>query len=262
MGGFPRSGSTLLTALLNQHPKIYASENSPLRNMLAILDENINNMESWNSGYRQEGHVNCLKELGNSFYYDIEKPVIIDKNRTWGTPYTYRIAKHVNPNVKIVLTLRPILEILASFISLMNKNPNNNFDNDLKNTDFFAKYYRNLNDARCEYLMRAGGEIDMSLLAVANSLNYPENFHVVWYEDLVINTQQEMNKIYNFLNLEQHNNDLKNIIQVDKVNDLYAYGFKDLHTVKPIIEKSETNALDFLSDYIINKYANTLDFLK
>lgn len=262
MGGLPRSGSTLLTALLNQHPDIYTSETSPLRTMLGMLNDNLTFMESWNSGYRQDGHLNCLKELGNSFYYNIDKPIIIDKNRAWGTPYSYRLAKHINPNVKIILTLRPILEVLASFIYLMNKNQNNNFDNDLKNTDFFVKYYRDINDARCEYLMRSNGEIDMSLLAIANSLNYPENFHIVWYDNLVRNTQQELDNIYQFLGVGKYNNNLNNIVQLDKLDDISAYGFKDLHSIKSKIEMSSTNYLEVLSDYIINKYKDSLNFLK
>lgn len=261
LAGLPRSGSTLLTALLNQNNTIYASEVSPVASMMGFLYKNIEGMESFKADYKKNSHINCVKEIPNSFYSDIEKPIVIDKNRMWGTPFHFNLAQLINPDTKIILTVRPILEILASIINLCNKNPNNNIDLSLQNEDFYSKYYKDLNDARCEYVMRAGGELDLALLSVANSLNHPKNFHIVWYNNLTDNPQNELNKIYDFLGVKRHTHDLQNIKSVDKLNDVQAFGIHNLHKVKPKIEKSKTSPSESLSSYIINKYGSTLNFL-
>jgi sulfotransferase len=261
LAGLPRSGSTLLTALLNQNSTIYASEVSPVAKMMGLLYKNIEETESFKADYRKINHINCVKEIPNSFYSDIKKPIVIDKSRAWGAPFYFNLAQLVNPNTKIILTVRPILEILASIINLCNKNPNNNIDLNLQNEDFYSKYYKDLNDARCEYIMRAGGELDLALLSVANSLNHPENFHIVWYDDLTNNPQNELNKVYDFLKIEKHKHNLQNIKSVDKLNDIQAFGFHDLHKVNSKIEKSKTSPSESLSSYIINKYGSTLNFL-
>ena len=42
LGGLPRSGNTLLSALLNQNPDIYVSPLSPLLNNLLTIEKNLN----------------------------------------------------------------------------------------------------------------------------------------------------------------------------------------------------------------------------
>jgi sulfotransferase len=257
----PRSGSTMLTAILNQHPDLYASEVSPIRNFLAILEQDVFQMESFKANYRQESHINVLKEVGNIFYNDINKEFILDKNRTWGTPYTFGLAKLINPNPKIIFVMRPILEVLASLISVMEKNPLNLFDNDISSKDFFSKYYREKNDYRCDYLMRSGGEIDAAILAVANMVkNHPSNTHLIWYENLMSSPQEELNKISDFLEISRFDYDFNNIKQVDRLNDMDAFKMI-LHEVRPSLSVSKTNPSKVLSKYVIEKYSNALDFL-
>jgi len=45
LSGLPRSGSTLLGSLLNQHPEIYATPTSPLADLLCLLDTNFNHLD-------------------------------------------------------------------------------------------------------------------------------------------------------------------------------------------------------------------------
>ena len=53
--------------------------------------------------------------MGQAFYDGVDKPIIVDKNRAWGTPYNLNLAALLNPDVRIITTVRPILEVLASF---------------------------------------------------------------------------------------------------------------------------------------------------
>lgn len=263
MAGLPRSGSTILTAILNQHPDLYVSPQTDLLQMLYTLHKDIPTYESFNAELRSAGYENVLKKLPYTFYEDINKSVIIDKNRGWGTPYNFdNLSKFMNSDVKVILTLRPILEVLASFIRKANKNPNNYIDSAMANTDFFPSYYRNIQDARCDYLMRPNGDIDKSLLSIFNLIkNHKDKVKVVWYSDLISNPDTTLDSIIKFLNLSKFQFNLNSIKETDKHNDINAFGIKDLHTIKSTLSTSKRDPSKVLSDYIINKYKNTLDFL-
>ena len=45
LGGFPRSGSTLLGSLLNQHPDIYVSPTSPLGDVVTDIEKIFNKID-------------------------------------------------------------------------------------------------------------------------------------------------------------------------------------------------------------------------
>ena len=261
MGGLPRSGSTVLTALLNQHPDIYASPQSHLVEMYYLLEESIYDSEPWKAGLLTENTNDLLASLGNYFYSSIEKPIIIDKNRNWGTPGNVKYAKILNENAKTIICLRPIAEILASFVRLANKNPNNVIDIAIKDDDFYGKYYRSIDDVRCDYLMRGNGEIDRSLLAIATLIQNPKNCHIIWYNDFLLHTQEVLTGVYNFLEVDNFYNNLNKIKQLDKHKDEDAFGIKDLHTISSFIRPSKTNPELLLSPYIMAKYQNCLDFL-
>jgi sulfotransferase len=261
MGGLPRSGSTVLTAILNQHPDVYSSPQSEYINMYFVLRNEIHSSESWKSNLMQEGYQNTLDSLGNLLYSHIEKPIVIDKNRAWGTPGNQVVAESLNKNPKTILVLRPILEVLSSFVKLAEKNPDNFIDNNIANQDFFAKYYREINDVRCDYLMRSNGEIDQSILALATLIQNPGTYHIVWYEDLIANPEKALAGIYQFLGIESFKHNLSNIRQLDKHNDASVFGIKDLHTISSSIKPSKTKPETILSDYVLSKYRNVLDFI-
>lgn len=261
MGGLPRSGSTVLTAILNQHPEIYASPQSELLGIYYNLQNEIYKSESWQSGLMQGNYQTTIDSLGNLFYSGIEKPVIIDKNRSWGTPGNHNIATTLNEIPKTILVLRPIIEILSSFIRLAEKNPENFIDKAIANQDFFSKYYREKNDVRCDYLMRSNGEIDQALLAIATLVNKPEICHLVWYDDLIADPQARLSGIYQFLDIYDFKHNFSKIKQLDKHDDAKIFGIKDLHSISSSIKASKTKPELVLSNYTMDKYKNTLDFI-
>jgi len=261
--GLPRSGSTVLSALINQHPEIYASPQTELLEMIFQIQNVMHFSESYNAEIRKPGYQNVIKKITDNFYSDVNKPIILDKNRGWGTPYNMEnVMPIVNQNPKIVVTLRPIVEILASFTALCNKNPNNTIDKGLSESDFWPIYYRNYEDARCEYMMRPNGEIDQAILSISNlQQNHKDSSFFLWYEDLVFSPEIKLQELYNFLGTKPFKNNFNNIEETDKHNDMAGYGIKNLHAIKNKISKSKTDYKTILSNSIIKKYENALDFL-
>lgn len=259
MAGLPRSGSTLLSAILNQNPKIYVSERTDLLEMIYILEKEIPTFESFQTGIEIKGYENVLKSIGNSFYRDKTQPIIIDNNRAWGTPYNFRLASLLNKNIKIICPIRPILEILTSFILLARKNPKSNFiDKSMKNSDFYPYNYRNIDDARCEWLMRPNGQLEMSLLAMMNCKNKPESYYFLEYNDFICKPKESIDNIYRFLDLDNYEHFYSKIKYTNNKNDSQYYGIPDLHKVRKTIQKISVEPELVLSKYIINKYQNYL----
>lgn len=83
LSGLPRSGSTLLSAILNQHPDIYVTPASP---MLELL---VQNQIAWHkcqlviANPEPEQLTNITKAMINATWEHISKPIIIDNNREW-----------------------------------------------------------------------------------------------------------------------------------------------------------------------------------
>jgi hypothetical protein len=70
-----------------------------------------------------------------------------------------------------------------------------------------------------------------------------------------------MNGIYDFLGIARANHSFNNIKEADKHDDLNAFGIIGLHDIKKKLAKPKTDPSEFLSEYVIQKYGNTLDFL-
>jgi sulfotransferase len=255
LGGLPRSGNTLLSALLNQNPRIYSTPLSPLPTLMWDYVNSCNPMEQINRNKENEKRaLKVLSSFHENFYKDVDEPIIINREKDWGTPSNLDLIKRfITPTPKIIVTVRDILEIIASFVSM----DADYLKNNTINSNAFINNYRSPQDSIVEYLMRPNGEIDKSLLAISSAF-YPENkgiFHIVEYNDLVLKPEETMSGIYKFLGLNDYKHDFNKIKKVESDNDMAVGLPKNLHDIRKSISRSSTST-DILSDYIKHKYSN------
>jgi sulfotransferase len=254
LSGLPRSGNTLLSAILNQNPDIYSSPISPVSELMwnykgSYYTEAINRNKE--NKLRSE---TFLSSFIDNFYKDIEKSTIIDREKMWGTPGNLELIKeYITPNPKIIFTVRNVLDIIASFVKMDAEY----IKKDIANNEYFFSNYRSYTDSMSEHLMVPNGDIDKSLLSLAASF-FPENkgiFHIVEYNDLVLKPEETMSGIYKFLELPEYQHNFNKIEKVEVDSD-EAIGLpKSLHEIRNSLSQSTTN-LDILSDYIKHKYSN------
>jgi sulfotransferase len=263
MAGMPRSGSTVLAAILNQNPDVYSSPQTDLIGLLYELESKIPQYESYRAGLMFDGYDNVLKQIPDNFYAHIDKPIIIDKNRGWGTPYNWNnLSPYVSEKGKVILTMRPILEVLASFVKVTKESEKVTKQFTFLNNDLWVSNYRSQTDAMIDNLMIPNGEIDRAIFSVANLIkNHGDQVYVVWYNDLIESPQNTLNGIYDFLGVDRYDHNFNSIVEVDKHDDLSGYGVIGLHDIKKKLSASKTKPEDYLSDYVIKKYGNALDFL-
>jgi len=258
LAGLPRSGNTLLSAILNQNPEIYSSPLSPIPSLMWEYVKTCNTMEQIDRNKENElravSQLNCFFD---TFYKDVRNPIVIDRDKDWGTPANLDLVKRfLTPTPKIIITVRDILEIIASFVSM----ESDYLKNEIKNSYSFMTNYRSHKDAVAEYIMRPNGDMDKALLSLSSAF-YPENkgiFHIVEYNDLVLSPEETMSGIYKFLELPDYKHNFKKIKKVELDKDIDLGLPKNLHDIRGSISKSSIS-IDVLSDYIKHKYSN-MDF--
>ena len=256
MSGLPRSGSTLLGALLNQHPEIHCGAISPVLEVMYYTEQYFLSSEQYLAYPKPKQADRIISSVIDNFYSDIDKPYIVDKSRAWPNNVE-RITKYITDDVKIICPVRNPIDILASFIALIHRNPDE--------VSYIDKWLieRNIpvNDTnRCDYLMSPDGIIDQSLYAFKQGFEKgcEKNMLLVDYDDLASNTQATMNKIYQWLGVNGHQHDLENVDNKYREDDR-VYDLKDMHEVRAKVEKTARSASQVLSPEIIAKYSG-LDF--
>ena len=253
--GLPRSGSTLLTALLNQNPYIHAGTLSPVFGLMYYSDE-VLHQEIAQAFPKPNLFYQIVKNNIINYYSDRDEPIIIDKSRAWSAHIDI-IKKYITDDPKIICTVRHPLDILASFITLFHKDGTLNFID----KELIQKGITITDDSRCHYMMNTGGIVweSMNALATAFRQKQTKYIHFIEYDDIVSNPKQVMQNLHGFLQLDSFDYDFNNIVAKDREKDIEVYGLPTMHEVRKEIKKISKPYSEVLSLDVINKYI-TYDF--
>ncbi len=237
LAGLPRSGSTLLSAVLNQDPRIYASANSPLLDMIYYNEQYWQNSEQGKANPKAESLTNVLRHLPHNFYEDISCPIIVDKSRAWpnNIDRIRRVFGYTDP--KIICVVRSVPDILGSFLKLLHAQPvgSSNFIDEMT-----KKLYGRVDDeARCKYLLSNVGVVELSLWAMRQGWESADrsNLHMIEYDELVGDPKKTMDRAYNFLGLDRAEIDFNNIKNPVEERD-EVYGLDGMHRVRSRVERN------------------------
>jgi len=268
MAGLPRAGSTLLSTLLNQNPRFHSGPSSPVLGAMYATHDNFISNELY-TGYPKPDSVNkIIGSIIENWYYDIKKPVIIDKNRAWCARVPF-IEGYIKQEAKIIVPVRRIDEILASILTMIKRNP---FKDGQPRINFVDEYLVKANipindETRCQHLLNNDGIVWESLNATKLGVDegHSNKFHYVDYNDLVNDPQGELNKIYTFLGEESFPHSFDDLSNQHREDDITTYGLGDMHEVHSKLEKTSSDPLEVLPDSIIELYNSnkeTLEFWK
>ena len=263
LAGLQRSGATLLSSILNQNPDIWVSPASPLFRFMSKSLPFYNEIEALDYD-RNAAINNTITTMPHSFYADKEAKYIIDKNLNWPTNIGVEIiAKYITTNVKIICPVRNILDILASFDTLINAHPeskDNKIDAQVLND---THPHSPMADRRADWLMRFDKDIPLCLESLKYSLvpEFRHVFHFIDYDDLITNPQQEVEKLYEFLEIEKYNHEFQNIVDPTGISENSFTGIKNLHKVRPKIKKISKKAEDIFLPETIKRYSG-MEFWK
>lgn len=257
MAGLPRSGSTLLSSILNQNPRFYSGPSSPVLGAMFAIEQNFMGNELYH-GYPKPDQVReIIGSIPHHFYSDVQNPVVFDKNRAWTARVPY-IEGYIGQQAKILVPVRRIDEILTSILTMIHRNPFqegqpriNFVDEQLIKTDI------PINDLnRCMYLLNDGGIVYESLNAIMMGFqqNVSDKMHFVDYNDLVDNPEKIMEDIYDFLGEEFYDHDFGSISNIHREDDLITYGLSDMHHVRSEVKKTSPSPASILPEEILDLY--------
>lgn len=250
LAGMPRSGSTLMSSLLQQNPRFTCSgASSPILGFMLSMEALVNTDPLYLGSPRPDEASSIVSSMMHLYHAKATTPVVFDKNRGWAKHAATIEHYGLAPKAKIVCTVRNLPEILASFISLIHRNPQhvNMVDGMLKAADVACT-----DDNRCRSLMHTDGVCGESAQYLLDGLtNTPENLLIVGYDDLVERPEATMRQVYTFLGEEYFAHTFTNVSSSEVQRDLEVYGLPDMHHVRPIVARTSLPPEQVLSPEIL-----------
>ena len=249
LSGFPRAGNTLLASLLNQNPDIGASVNGlPMEAMkvLFLLKET----DIFKNYPDYQAVDNLLDMVYFNYYKHWNYKYIIDRAPAGTSSNLMLLKQHLRQPIKIIVLVRPILEVLASFIKWANNEP----------SAYIHKWGKTTTD-KCHWLMSKHNQINKEIANLENLLK-PDNRQYalfIEYHNLVKNPQKVLDKIYQFLDIPKYKHRFTKLDQL-KVNGMEyddTYVGQNLHTIHTKnIKLQRTNIKKLLPLEIIKAYSH------
>ena len=246
ISGLPRSGTTLLSTILNQNPKFQASISGPLARFTRAIIEQSSAMSGYRHQCPAEKRKNIIHGIFDNYYDDPSKEVFFDTNRGWTllTPFL----KDLYPYTKIIICVRDLNWVLDSFENLYRKNP---YDKNLMIPDDYASTVY----SRCDYLMREDSTVGFAYLGLKQAITSAEKnmIMLVEYEQLCKNPAGMMTAIYNFIGQPYYQHDFNDVeTSYDEFDD--DVNVKGLHTTRKKIEWIERPTI--LPPDILHKFSD------
>jgi sulfotransferase len=122
ISGLPRSGSTLLGAILRQNPAFSASITSPVALLCGALQQKMSGNTEFSTFFDDHRRANLLRGVFDSYYANLsDHRVVFDTNRTW-TGKAALIAS-LYPGSRIMCCVRDIGWIIDSIERMLIQNP-------------------------------------------------------------------------------------------------------------------------------------------
>ena len=229
LSGLPRSGSSLLSALLCQNPNLHAEGNSAVCQLMWDMQHscNTNSKEQLYSNHRLSTAIRLLSAIPHLYYEGISEKVVVDKCRSWTLePNIQMLRDYIDKNVKVIVLERSVTEIVKSF----------------------AKLYRDsgvYSEEKEMALVIPGSEpIMRSLVGVlsARENNKEGTFLFIQYDELVSHPKETMDKIYAFCGWEPFKHDFEKVeVKYTEFDDVYH--LPGQHAVREKIEKHDNITL-------------------
>lgn len=254
----PRSMSTLLQCILNQNPDIAATPTDPVLEYLygarmnytgtpevKAMDKKIaertwngfcwGGLDGYAKAYSPKSHI-CIKTRGGTIHYNWFKAIM---------PY----------EPKMICMVRNLKSIFSSMEKIFRANQTKH-----QSIQNHAEMKGTTTAKRID-IWAATVPVGMALERLNQTILEGIDKKVLYIraEDLTIDPQKEMDKIYKYLNLDSYKHDFNNVEQTIKEDDS-VYGLSDdLHTIRKNVQPLKADYNEILGkpicDWIDQKFA-------
>ncbi|GKX33849.1 MAG: hypothetical protein MnENMB40S_14670 [Rhizobiaceae bacterium MnEN-MB40S] len=247
ISGLPRSGSTLLAAILRQNPRFHAGMSSPIASLFEGIIAQVSAGSELSSMVTPRQRASILKGLFDSYYNEQKEDVIFDTNRAWTAQLPALMQLY--PDARLVCTVRDVAWVLDS---LERQYRSNAFENTrLFNTPMErATVY-----TRVDALASSNRLVGFAYQALREACwsDHAERLVMVDYDLLCAAPREVMSLLYQFLDEPEFEHDFDNI-EYDAPEFDVQLGLSGLHRVRRKVELQRRRTI--LPPDLFDRYAN------
>lgn len=226
ISGLPRSGSTLLSALLRQNPRFHADISSPLS---SVLQGNLQMLGAGTEASKlmdEEQKPAILRAIADAYINTrTDREVVFDTNRGWCSRMP--LAAELFPNSKVIACVRDVPWVLDSLERIIRKNP-------FQNSPLFSGDEGSTVYSRVDTLMRRDRLVGYPWAGLREAF-YSEqasNLLVVDYELLAKRPEGTLRLIYDFIGEPMWDGHDVDNVAFDAPEFDAALGLSGMHKVK------------------------------
>ena len=228
ISGLPRSGSTLLAAILRQNPRLVAGMSSPVASLVLAMQRQLSENNEGAVFIDDDQRVAILRGLFDGYYHTTHPhQVVIDTNRAWCTKLP--LIDRLFPNARLVACVRHVPWIVDSFERLVQANalvPSRIFDCDAGGSIY----------SRFDGLCGGNGLVGFALNAVREAYHgpYAGKILLLTYHTLTNDPARALAAVYDHLGVEPFAHDFANVAYDASEFDA-RLGMPGLHRVGPVV---------------------------
>lgn len=249
ISGLPRSGSTLLAAILRQNPRFHAGMTSPVGSMYMALEGAMSRRNETAVFIDDHARRDVLRGLFESYYSRIHaEKLVFDTNRVW----TAKLPglTQLFPDSRVICCVRNIAWVMDSIERLVRKNA---FElSGMFGFDPGSTVYTRVNQ-----VARSEGMVGFALDALREGFfsEQAARMILVEYQALTRAPRDTLALIYDFLGEAWFEHDFDNV-EYEAENFDIALGAPGLHTVRRKVEWIERETV--LPPDIFQRFLNDM----
>ena len=230
ISGLPRSGSTLLAALLRQNPRFHAAMTSPVGGLVERMLEAMSEDNEFSVFISPEQKRALILSIFSAYYHpQADQEIIFDTNRLWCSKLP--LILELFPEAKVICCVRNIAWIMDSIELLIRRNTfdiSRLFNNPAERATVYS---------RTEALSQGSRLVGYAYNALKEAF-YSEqsgSLLLVDYDLLTKGPAKTMSLIYQFLGEEIFEHDFENVEYQEPEFD-HRLKTKGLHQVRSQVE--------------------------
>lgn len=229
ISGLPRSGSTLLAALLRQNPRIHAGMTSGLGALVSGAMQIMSPGTEVGTSVTEDQRKDILRGLFDTYYGSLsDRPVVIDTNRQWTSRMS--LINKLFPDAKVIACVRDLSWVVDSLERQVRNNP-------YHFTRLFGPNNQGTVFGRAEALMGHDALVGRAYTGLKEAFygEHSASLLVIEYDLLARAPEKVMPLVYQFLNEPAFDHDFDNV-EYDAPEYDEALGVSGLHKVRPKVE--------------------------
>ena len=247
ISGLPRSGSTLLAAILRQNPRFSAGMTSPVGGLFQGMLAQVSAGSEFAAVVTIEQRRRLLRGLFDSFYSDSNADVVFDTNRIWTSQLDAVV--DLFPEAKVLCTVRDVAWIMDSLERQYRQNA-------FENTRLFSGHAeRDTVYSRAETLSNRNRLVGFAYSALREACwsEHANRLLIIEYELLSRAPEKVIELIYEFLGEPSFAHDFEDI-DYDAPEFDAQLGLAGLHRIRPKVEHRTRRTV--LPPDLFERYSN------